>query len=147
MKAKHLGLAGLLAAGALACALVLAGCDNGTGPGGGGGDDETPAAPTGTLKVVNNRTNASNTVYQVSLVYPGAYDTVLWNQSDLSIAFNGGSQTFTGVPEGTYTAVVEIRSFPNSPLPAFNTRIEKDKTTTVTVPDGPVTECTAGDPQ
>jgi hypothetical protein len=48
MKAKHLSLAGLLAAGALACALVLAGCDNGTGPGGGGGgDDETPAPPPG----------------------------------------------------------------------------------------------------
>ncbi|GMO40157.1 MAG: hypothetical protein Pg6C_00900 [Treponemataceae bacterium] len=39
MKAKHLSLAGLLAAGALACALVLAGCDN---PGGGGGGDDDP---------------------------------------------------------------------------------------------------------
>jgi hypothetical protein len=105
------------------------------------------AAAAGTLKIVNNRTNASNTVYQVSMVYPGAYDTVLWNQSDLSITYNGGSQTFTGVPEGAYTAVVEIRNFPNSPLLAFNTRIEKDKTTTVTVPDGPVSECNAGDPQ
>ncbi|GMO48971.1 MAG: hypothetical protein Pg6C_11670 [Treponemataceae bacterium] len=42
MKAKHLSLAGLLAAGALACVLVLAGCDNGTDPGGGGGDDGPP---------------------------------------------------------------------------------------------------------
>jgi hypothetical protein len=37
MKTKHLSLAGLLAAGALACALVLAGCEN---PGGGGGDGD-----------------------------------------------------------------------------------------------------------
>jgi hypothetical protein len=37
MKTKHLSLAGLLLAGALAGALVLAGCDN---PGGGGGDDD-----------------------------------------------------------------------------------------------------------
>jgi hypothetical protein len=42
MKTKHLGLAGLLAAGALVCALVLAGCDNGTDPGGGGGGDDDP---------------------------------------------------------------------------------------------------------
>ncbi|GMO48964.1 MAG: hypothetical protein Pg6C_11660 [Treponemataceae bacterium] len=74
--------------------------------------------------------------------------TRVWEQAGLSIAANGGSRSFTGVPEGVYIAHVIIEGIPGS-LPAFNTRIEAGKTTTVTVTGegGPDTTCTAGAPQ
>jgi hypothetical protein len=98
MKTKHLGLAGLLVAGALACALVLAGCDNGGG-GDGGGDPGGGDPVKIDIAAIEGVTAPATGATPVTAITATAQYTG-------TVAWNGNPATFAA--ETAYTATITL---------------------------------------